>query len=56
MHIIRSFSQEEALPSAILLKEIDVWILKAKNEWMIKHRFNAHEVMIDCTMIIVSWN
>ncbi len=42
------------MPSAILLEEIDVWILKAKNEWMIKHRFNAHEVMIDCTMVIVS--
>ena len=54
MNIIRSSVQEEAVPSALLLDEIDAWILKAKNEWMIKHRFDAHEVMIDCTMVIVS--
>jgi hypothetical protein len=53
-HISAYMRMNGSINSALLLDDIDAWILKAKNEWMIKHRFNAHEVMIDCTMVIVS--
>ena len=52
MQIIRSTPQEDI--SVPLPDDIDVWIMRAKHEWVITHQYNTEEVMIDCAMIIIS--
>ncbi|MEJ5362720.1 MAG: helicase-related protein [Spirochaetota bacterium] len=52
MQIIRSAPEEDI--SAPLPDDIDVWIMRAKHEWVIAHQFNTEEVMIDCAMVIIS--
>ncbi len=52
-HISAYMRMNGSIISALLLDDIDAWILKAKNEWMINTALMP-QVMIDCTMVIVS--
>ena len=54
MHVIRSLPDEEPLYDVDVLDSIDAKLLKAKNEWIVKHQFQSHEVMIDCYCILLS--
>jgi len=54
MHVIRSLPDEEPEYNADVLDAIDATLLKAKNEWIVKHQFQSHEVMIDCYCVLLS--
>lgn len=54
MHIIRSESNEEIAVAPMTNDEIDAWIMRSKNKWIIKHHFTSTDVMVDCAMVIIS--
>lgn len=54
MHILRSLPDEEPLYAFEVLETIDTLLIKAKNEWIVKHAFLAYEVMVDCYCVLVS--
>ncbi|MCX8124543.1 MAG: helicase-related protein [Spirochaetes bacterium] len=54
MHILRCTPDEEAVYNAQILEKVDMLLIKAKNEWLTKHKFNMYEVMIDCYCVILS--
>mgnify|MGYP000846386716 CR=1 FL=1 len=54
MHIIRSLKDEEPFYNAEIVQSIDSVLVKAKNEWVVKHQFHPYEVMIDCYCVLLS--
>ncbi len=52
MKIIRSSIEEEV--DTLLPDDSDMWMMRAKKEWVIAHNFNSFDVMIDCAMVLIS--
>lgn len=53
MHLLRSLPDEDPLYALDVLDTIDTLLVKAKNEWIVKHLFAAYEVMVDCYCVMM---